>query len=246
MLIRKVFTLFMVFGFFVSPFLATAMGIFFSDKDKNEIVLDLEDRPPVCHKPVRRCVGEEGKECIDFAYSESMIDGSYAYMTPSDLRHACFVENSFEFRYYIPKNLRELCRFVKTNFHNLSSKINCISSSGFSPCQKMMKEKIEAHQADTLAYKKCQELGHETYNNRVEASLRRSSDCLYTYEKVEHGSPKRMWRDLMPSSCGEGAFVADNGIECCTKDDFHNSCVGSCGSYYVKRKIDLGSAGFSP
>lgn len=208
---------------------------------KNAYIETEEDTVVSCEdgKPCHICFSENNEDCIEFIYTEAKVEDSYIYLTPNALRDVCFVENTFDFRYFIPEGMKELCQFVKTNSFDLGTKINCINHPSFKKCQEKMLSLKQSFDTDLKEFNKCQSWGYLEYNKTVTDSFQRSPDCRYSYEKRDHGTPKRVWRDLMPSSCGDGAFVAENGLDCCTSNDFANACVGSCQSFYVDRYRDF-------
>lgn len=158
----------------------------------------------------RLCMDDFHQDCIEAVFRGDGPSRQVFDFTPAFIATVCERGPS-------QSDLARVCRQADEVAEVLQDRVNCIAEPSNVRCRRLMERARYRKATDQRAYNHCKRIGESAFNAGKLDSLKRSNDCAYEY--VPTGGPNSKgirWRRLQPGACGDGSFVGDNGLDCCT------------------------------
>lgn len=158
----------------------------------------------------RVCFESGERQCLNVMYRGNGPHENTFDFTPAFYEKACATMPSQPL-------LAKECNEAKEAAKELDKKINCIATPENSKCSSIIAKATAARELDLPKYKKCLELGEETYNQGVPKAERRKNECAYERHGTgSNTSGTKTWKKLLPAACRVGTYVGRDGLDCCS------------------------------
>ncbi|WP_163230713.1 hypothetical protein [Caulobacter rhizosphaerae] len=159
------------------------------------------------------CFGEADGSCMTALYRGGGPPVGTFDFTPAFYKAECGKPAN-------PEALRLQCKALDQTVsqRGYDKRINCFLQVDHPKCQDVLQKARAAQAVDTPKRAQCLAIGEAAYNKKqTDPKERRALDCNYT-ELSLGGSGTKHWRRLLPGACPAGAFVGQDGLDCCTVD----------------------------
>ena len=161
----------------------------------------------------RICFGQADSSCMTTLYRGGGPPAGTFDFTPAFYAAECAKPSD-------PEALRRQCAALDqaVRQRGYDTRINCFSQPDHPKCGDILQKARAAQAADTPKRAQCLAIGEAAYNKKQsDPKERRALDCNYSQLSLG-GSGTRTWRRLLPGACPAGAFVGQDGLDCCTAD----------------------------